>query len=545
MKYVVTLALFTALGGCGKNSTQSDGGGGTTDDMAMTSVEQDLGSGDMAMTGGAVKDMVLLHDLDNHVNLAIPPVAVPLTVDGGVDYYEMHVKPGQQQVLPGAKTTVWGFNGIWPGPTIIATLGRRVAMRVFNELPVVAGQPPDTITIHNHGHNVQAAFDGHPSNNTIPQTTPTVSSYRYEYPNMQQGGTAPNLKGAGTYFFHDHEMGLTGLHFYMGMAAFYIIHPPAGSTEAGLNLPSGSYDIPLMIQDRQFNADNSLNYVVNVVNGFQGNVVVVNGTPHPYISVARRKYRFRMLNGSNARRFDLGLSRGTMSEIGTDGGLLPSALTPPKIPLAPAERVEIVIDFAQYKIGDVITLTNDDPFPPPQTEILQFRVTRDETDTSSLPATLNSALPTLPANTRTRTLTFAFDSGNNRWTMNGHTYDPAAFEFGASAGDLTHLGDTETWTLTNSDPNTPHPFHQHLVEFQILNVCPLPAAPGCSSPPPATAIGWKDTVIVPPSSSVDIKMQFYYSANATDPFVAGPFVFHCHNLEHEDHAMMLQQNVSP
>jgi FtsP/CotA-like multicopper oxidase with cupredoxin domain len=325
-----------------------------------------------------------------------------------------------------------------------------------------------------------------------------------------------------------------------------LIHPQAGSTEAALNLPSGAFDIPLMIQDRSFNADNTLNYNVSFVNGFQGDVLVVNGTAHPYMDVARRKYRFQMLNASNARRLDVGLSSGSMYQISTDGGLLPTQLNPSKIPLAPAERVDVVIDFAQYALGDVVTLTNDDPFTPMQPEIIQFRVKTDQTDTSSLPVSLNGAFTpytaTTPATTRSRSITFDYDSTGGQWRMNGNTYNPTAFEF-----NTTHINDVEIWSLTNSDVThpIPHPFHQHLVQFQILDICPV-ATPNCGTAPPGPLSGWKDTVLVPASSIVRIKMKFYYSnpADIATAFASpAPYVFHCHNLEHEDHAMMLQQQI--
>ncbi len=534
MKRIGACALLLLVSGCGSGDSGGDAG---MPDLTAPGSEGgapvDLASRDLTTTG----DGGVGPDMDNHQALQAVPDAVPTTTDGGTDYYELHVKAGTAQPLPGAPTPIWGFNGQWPGPTIHATIGRPVTVRVFNDLPVA-----ENITIHNHGHNVAAAYDGHPSNNTIAQG----SFYDYHYPNMQQGGTAPNLQGAGTYFFHDHEQALTAPHFYKGIEAFYLIHPQAGSTEAALNLPSGQYDIPLMIQDRSFNADNSLNYNVSFVNGFQGDILVVNGTAHPYLDVARRKYRFRLLNASNARRLDVGLSKGSMYQISTDGGLLPTQLNPSKIPLAPAERVDIVIDFSQYQIGDVVTLTNDDPFTPLQPEILQFRVTSNATDNSSLPVTLNSAFTpytaSSPTTTRTRSLNFDYDATGGEWRINGNTYNPTAFEF-----NDTKLGDVEIWSLTNADVThpIPHPFHQHLVEFQIIDICPT-SNPTCGSAPPGPQSGWKDTVLVQPSTVVRVKMKFYYSAaDLNTAFAAANnYVFHCHNLEHEDHAMMLQQQIS-
>jgi spore coat protein A len=286
-------------------------------------------------------------------------------------------------------------------------------------------------------------------------------------------------------------------------------------------------------------------YNAATVNGFQGDVLVVNGTPHPYLSVSRQKYRFRLLNAANARRIDVGLSTGTMYQIATDGGLLPSLQSPSRIALAPAERVDIVIDFAQYRIGDVVTLLNDDPFTPVLPEIIQFRVTSNATDTSALPTMLNTLYAPLPAATNTRTIVFARNAAGD-WQMNSLSYDPASIAF-----PDVKLNTVETWVLQNIDPLIPHPFHQHLVQFQIVDVCQMAAmscdacktAATCGSMPPATQQGWKDTVLIPPQTQVRVKMKFYYTG--TDTFNGGQYVFHCHNLEHEDHAMMLQQTVSP
>jgi spore coat protein A, manganese oxidase len=525
--------LSTTLSGCPADAPAD----AAVQDMTMTTDDDlSVGDNDLSLPDGG-SDMVSGPDLDNHLPLKLPADAVPLKQDGGVDYYELHVKEAQVQVFPGNKTTIWGFEGQWPGPTVHATLGRPTTIKIFNDLPV-----NEPLSIHNHGHNVVPAFDGHPSMFQIPQNT----SYEYRYPNMQEGGTPPNIGGASTYFFHDHVIDLTAPHFYKGIAAFYLIHPQAGSTEAALNLPSGAYDIPLMIQDKTFNADNSLAYNVSFINGFQGNTMVVNGTPNAYLNVARRKYRFRLLNASNARRINVGISSGSIFQIGTDGGLLRTLLNPSRIPMAPAERVDIVINFASFKIGDVVTLTNSDPFDPVLPEIIQFRVNRDEADTSSLPFNLNQQFTqyseSSPTTTREREVVFDFDNGAGQWRLNGQTFNAAATEF-----TTTKLGDVEVWTLKNDVPAQPipHPFHQHLIEFQVLSICPV-ATPNCGTAPPGTQSGWKDTVLVPAGSAVRIKQRFYYNGPTVSPSpFPGTYVFHCHNLEHEDHAMMLQQQIQP
>lgn len=549
---VVVLLLFGMVGACKQHEGAKDGSQPDLTDVGdLAGIDQaipDMADSDAGPVGG---DLGPGADLDDHQALKFPPNATPLKQDGGVDYYEMHVKEGMQQVLPGNQTAVWGFEGMWPGPTIRATMGRQVTLKVFNELP-----ENESISIHNHGHNTAPAFDGHPSDNTIAQN----ASYEYKYPNKQMGGTAPDYVGAGTYFFHDHQQGLTAPHVYKGMAAFYILSPAANSKESKLNLPSGAYDVPLLIQDRRFNADNSLQYAVNVVNGVFGDKMMVNGTYRPYFEVARRKYRFRILNGSNARRMVVSLSSGSMAQIGSDGGLLPMQISVPSIALGPAERADVVIDFAKYKIGDVVVLENDDTTPPLLQEILQFRVARNEIDNSALPSTLDAGFTRYtvdtPTTTRTRDVTFSFEAGE--WKMNGKTYNPSAFEFGTDSvtTNNTKLGDVEIWNIINSDVTNaiPHPFHQHMVQFQVLDICPV-STPACGTAPPASQSGWKDTVLVPANSIVRIKMPFYFtgylgSETAADLFQSssctncGSYVFHCHNLEHEDHLMMLQQRIS-
>ncbi len=525
MKHLVLSLVIAGMAGCHSNKT-------TVMDAAPGDGGADMAPPDLSATDlGSMPDLVSPPP-DPHQPLSLIPAAVPTSVDGGADNYDIHVKAGTQQVLPGPATPIWGFNGMWPGPTINATMGRTVRVTIHNDLPVA-----ENITIHNHGHNVQAAYDGHPSNNTIPQG----SQYTYQYQNMQQGGASPDYIGAGTYFYHDHEMGLTAPHFYKGIEGFYLIHPRSDSKEAALNLPSGEYDIPLMIQDRNFDANNNLVYnAPAVVPGFEGSVLVVNGTAHPYLNVATHKYRFRLLNGSNARTLIVGISSGTMKQIGTDGGLLGTTLNVTSLPLAPAERADIVLDFTKNNVGDIVTLTNSDTFSPSLPEILQFRVTSTTTDTSALPIALNAAFQrysdSTPPNSSPTPRPVVFDINNNEWRMNGHTYDPAQIEF-----PNIKIGNVEEWVLTN-DSATPHPFHQHLVQFQILSVCAA-NSPGCGAAPALSAQGWKDTVLVASQTQVVIKMKFYYSG--PDAFVAGDYVFHCHNLEHEDHAMMLQETVSP
>jgi spore coat protein A len=431
--------------------------------------------------------------------LPIPPVLVPRR-EGAADVYEVTARRGEAQPLPGAPTKVWGFDGAWPGPTIAATRGRPVLLRVRNGLD-------EPISVHNHGHTVAAASDGHPVDYVRPGAEKT-----YEYPNQQSGGT---------YWYHDHAMGLTGPHVYRGLAGMYLIHDPS---EDALGLPSGAYDVPLVLQDRLFDAQNALSYSADagtIFKGFIGNTLCVNGVHSPRFEVAARKYRLRILNGSNARNFRLALSTGhPVAQVASDGSLLGAPVVREAVDLSPSERCDVVVDFARYSVGTSVVLRNLDPTWPELPDVLRFDVTRREDDPSRVPgklATIERLDVSRPA--ARRTVRFQLDGG--KWTMNGLHFDPGRIDF------RPRLGTTEVWTLHNAEPTQMHPFHRHLVPFQVLDV-------DGAAPPPELG-GWKDTVAVGPGSRVRIAMQFQR--------FAGVYVFHCHKLEHEDHAMMLQEEV--
>lgn len=442
----------------------------------------------------------------------LPPVLQPTSTDGSTDFYALTVKPGKAQMKSGSATPIVGFNGMFPGPTIIATRGRAVQVTQTNGWT-------ENITIHNHGHKVAADSDGHPTDYIVPG-----ASKVYNYPNDQR---------AATYWYHDHTMDLTGSHVYQGLAAFYVIHDP---TEDALNLPSGSYDIPLLIQDKSFNADNSLAYnSPNIFRGQLGDTAVVNGVATPYLDVSTRKYRLRLLNGSNSRPLTIQLQVGggaaeTFQVIASDGGLLQAPVSVTSLSMAPAERYDIIVDFARYPIGTKLTMINTDTTAdgngnggggPSLTQIMQLVIAHQENDTSTVPATLSGITRLAPAQAAsTQNITFNFSS--NDWTMNGLNYDPARID------ETSKLGTVYIWALDNQT-GIMHPFHKHLAQFNILDIN--------GQPPPAYAAGWKDTVQVPAKGTAHIIFK--------DETFTGTYVFHCHKLEHEDHRMMLQEQVTP
>jgi spore coat protein A len=438
-------------------------------------------------------------------SLPIPPTLAPYATDATTDYYQLTMRQAPLAVLPGLQTTVWGFNGQYPGPTIRARRGRRAVVRQTNALP--AG-----LTVHLHGGHAPASSDGHPNDLIAPG-----GSREYIYPNSQT---------AATLWYHDHTMMATAPNVYRGLAGFYLL---GDDVEDGLNLPSGEYDVPLLLQDRQFNADGSLFYPppgsFEAVHGFNGDTMLVNGAPQPRFAVARRKYRFRLLNGANVRDFTLALRNGAatvpLTQIGGDGGLLPAPVVRNEILIWPAERIEVVIDFAAFPIGAQLVLVNTQETGT-LANLLRFDVARDAADTSALPGVLRPIAPLNPAAAAaTRPFALAFQPIRGAWVINGQVYDPGRIDF------QTALGSTEIWTFQSPPGLITHPMHMHHAFFQILDR-------NGAAPPPWEA-GWKDTVAVGPGETVRVIARF-------DNY-SGPYVFHCHKLEHEDHEMMGQFRV--
>jgi FtsP/CotA-like multicopper oxidase with cupredoxin domain len=342
------------------------------------------------------------------------------------------------------------------------------------------------------------------------------------------GGTArhiyPNDHRAATLWYHDHAMDQTGHNNFMGLGGgLYIIQDDA---ETNLQLPGGAYDVPLIIQGRTFTPDGS--FVFDDANKFgaASDVTLVNGAPWPRMEVARRKYRFRILNAANAEFYALALDSGRpLVQIATDGGLLPAPVRSDSIILSMAERIEIVMDFADYPLGATVVLQNR--WPEGAGDIMRFDVVRDAKDDSILPDTL-STIDALPESHAVRTRTFdigpilAASFPPVTFSINGMSFDPDRVDA------APRLDDVEIWRFrTGGVVRHHHPMHIHLVNFQILDRNGAPPAP--------YEAGWKDTVRVGPHDDVRVIARF--------SGYRGKYLLHCHNLAHEDHAMMARFDV--
>jgi len=473
--------------------------------------------------------------------LPVPGVLAPVgTRADGVPQYEVPITQQQQQLhrdLP--PSDVWTYAGSYPGPTIEAVTGQPIEVKYINDLPPgthylqvdTCAHGPNywdnspRVVPHLHGGHIPSRFDGYPEYDFLPGEFDV-----YEYPNNQP---------AATLWYHDHSLGITRLNVYMGLAGFYLIRD---GVEAGLGLPSGEYEIPIVVQDRQFNPDGSLYYPPALETNFYGDKAVVNGKVWPYLNVRQGKYRFRFLNGSSARVYELRLENTAAPEqvipfdlIGTDGGLVGAPQPLGAITMAPAERVDVVVDFSGFAPGTEIVLRNDEGTTPLLPDIMKFIVQPQGGFTGPLPAALQS-VPPIPESQAARTRLFRLIRDTDtctpgQWLI--ESLDSQGNFIGLYWDDITEmpvLGDTEIWEFDNFT-DMMHPIHVHLVQFQVLDKTDrFTGQPIALEPWEINT--WKDTVPVPPHSNVRVIMRF--------EDYPGKFAYHCHILDHEDHEMMRQ-----
>jgi FtsP/CotA-like multicopper oxidase with cupredoxin domain len=431
-------------------------------------------------------------------DLPILPELVPVRRTRDADVYDVTIREGLADVLPGFETPIYGYEGVYPGPVIHARKGRMAVVRQRNLLAFDSN-------VHLHGGYVPAAHDGHPMDIIRPG-----DSFDYQYPNDQDGAFL---------WYHDHAHGRTAKTLYYGLVAPYVLHD---EREEDLDLPQGDYDVPLVIHDHAFNRDGSFRYVENVDVGFRGDTILVNGTVSPRMRVRRRKYRFRLLNASNARGYRLALGRGrSMTQVASDGGLLGRPVVRREVLIEPAERVEIVIDFRHYAPGTELVLHNR-AGEESTVAVMRFDVERGGgSEDFRVPRRLRSFAPLPRPNASRRwDLTLAASTAGVQWQINGKGFDPDRVDV------KPRLGSTEIWQFTNPS-NRVHPMHLHGMLFRLLERSTGVVHPGDR--------GWKDTVGVQPGETVRLQPWF-----APYP---GRYVFHCHALEHGDKAMMLQLEV--
>ena len=456
------------------------------------------------------------------VPFAVPPVAVPVRSDAAADYYRIRMRAVSAEILPGFRTTVYGYDGSVPGPTFKVRQGRPIVVRQINELPArhaTLRYEPYT-SVHLHGSASLPQFDGYASDITRP------GQYKdYHYPNFQN---------ARTLWYHDHGVHHTAENVYQGLAGQYHLSDPK---EQALGLPTGEFDVPLTIGDAMFDTAGQLLFSLDDSHGMFGDVILVNGRPWPAMKVKRRRYRFRFLNGSISRSYSLSLSTGDpFTFIATDGGLMPTPQLSRDFRFASGERYEVVIDFAKYPSGTRIVLKNTSPRKNTDYDgienVMAFDVVGDPFDrtNNAVPAQLDPGSPVMALSVAqsVRTRNMRLQRGGGLWTINKRTWaDVEASEFRLLEAE-PRSGDVEIWELENKSGGWFHPMHIHLVDFKLLDRNGKPRAPYEAGP--------KDVAYVGENEKVRVLARFTG---------AGKYMFHCHNVIHEDHDMMVQFRVVP
>lgn len=490
--------------------------------------------------------------------LPFPPVILPGgTIEsefGPAEHYLIDVLANRKEYIPGLRSWIWGFNGMHPGPTIIAQLGQPSVVSFTNGVP-------GKIIIHLHGGHQPHRHDGFAADFIAPG-----ESRDFHYPNR------PEAQRGHTLWYHDHREEVTTQHVYLGMAAFYILNDEYESVlRAERILPSGFAgdvtgraslqpvlsreevrDIPLVLQDRTIvPGDGRLFFHLKPGDkGHQGDLFLVNGAVQPRLEVTKGRYRFRILNGSPARDWNIALSLSpdrlvgdmTFMQIGTEGGLMIRAVERRNVLIGVAERYEVIVDFSQVPVGTSIYLINvwgeelwkeDDPLP-----IMRFDVIgegRDDTVAIQEGQFLRDVeARTFPDPSRVvRHREFVFERKGGIWVINGLPWDE-------ERDDAHPVGDTvESWDLVNKSGGWVHPIHLHEEFFRVLERNEGPA-------PAYEALGYKETTRLGPNERVRILKYFspeFVSPPGSDR--AGRFMMHCHISDHEDHHMMTVFHIVP
>ncbi len=494
------------------------------------------------------QDNLLVSSPTKQPVLSTPAAAVP------AELVEISLKaaPGRFQILPGAETRLWHYQadllqgspaslqflpGAYPGPVL--RLSRGQVLRVHFE-----NQIKEPTTIHWHGLSVPAEMDGHPRDAVNDGAT-----FVYEFPVINR---------AGTYWFHPHPHQRTGPQVYYGLAGLLIVSDEA---EAALGLPSGEFDLPLVLQDRLFDDQNQLDYSGDPMVGFLGDRILVNGQVDYRLEVSASPYRLRLLNGSNARIYKLAWDDATpLTVIATDGGLLERPIQRGYVTLAPGERVELYADFSADKLGTHRRLVSQvfdvgeigmgammggrSTGLPQGGEmvVLQLAVTHTGQQDVPLPETLGNQgfYSERDAVNYRRPRRFDLTMHMSGF-INGRDFEMDS----VASHEVVRLGDLEVWEFNNlggrmgmmGGMDQPHPMHIHDVQFQVLERRLGDGSNQVYNSLSAGFVdhGWKDTVLVMPGEVVRVLVKFEH--------YAGLFLYHCHNLEHEDGGMMRNYRI--
>ncbi len=440
--------------------------------------------------------------------LPIPPLLQQTAVEGKTRLFDLTIQEGRVRFIGKEESKTLGYNGDYLGPTIRVRRGEKVSIRVNNTLDA-------RTTVHWHGAHVPAEADGGP-HQVIGAGEKWSATFTVDQP-------------AATLWYHPHALGTTAKQVYLGLAGLLIV-----DDEKSLSLPVpstyGVDDIPLIIQDRRFDRDGTFEYRPSrpdIIHGYAGNTVLVNGSVDPSLDVPKGIVRFRLLNGSNSSVYRIRISNDQpLFQIASDGGFLEAPVKLKQLVLTAGERAEILVDFGSHKTGDNVSFTLD-TLAGLTEQIIGFSVTSRNAAFNEIPAEL-VPIERIPVGQAAKTRRFNLETmGRGRMlTINGKNMRIDRID------EVVHLGNTEIWEISNRGMgmgmmNQAHSFHMHDIQFLILSI-------NGKVPPPALS-GWKDTVSVWPGDVVRVITTF--------EDYTGIYMYHCHLLEHEDNGMMGQFEI--
>jgi FtsP/CotA-like multicopper oxidase with cupredoxin domain len=466
--------------------------------------------------------------------------------------YEVH----QEEVLVSVHPELpiqrmWGFNGSVPPPTYVARYGEPILVRNYNDLPASnGGFGIQSVSTHLHNAHTPSESDGFPCD-----FFEVGQYYDQHYPNVLAGFSSTNppngdiRESLGTLWYHDHRVDFTSQNVYKGLAGFYLLFNDfdTGDETTGFRLPSfPDYDIPMIITDKNFDPQTGL-LAFDLANrdGVLGDKFLVNGKIQPFLEVKRRRYRFRWLNGGPSRFHKIYLTNPNSLNttnpfwvIANDGNLLPNPVQVSGVEIAVAERMDVIIDFSAFPAGTILRLENrleqcdgagptDNVLSAGQGDyLLEFRVVSDPvTDQSVNPATNPHFYDVPPLSSTNNCRSFDFDRRNGQWVINDKLFDCEDVAFRVKRNTA------EQWKLSGGF-DWQHPIHIHFEEFQITSRGD--SYSGGGSVPPIER-GRKDVVRLGRRDNVSLFIRFR-------DFV-GRYPMHCHNIVHEDHAMMLRFEI--
>ncbi len=454
----------------------------------------------------------------------------------GKRVFDLAIQQGTSHFLPQKKTATLGYNNAYLGPVLRMRDGEQVSFHIKNNLR-------ESVSTHWHGMHVPAHADGGPHQPIAPGKTWS--------PSFQV------KQKSGTFWYHAHLPGKTGRHVYQGLAGMIIVDDDESRS---LPLPKeyGVDDIPLIVQDRRFHRNGEFQYISMMPDrmmGMAGNVILVNGTAHPQLTLKRQRTRLRLLNGSNARIYNFGFDDNrSFYQIATDGSLLAKAVRRKRLRLAPGERAEILVDFEPNSQANLMTYPDRSAGSSmgmmrmmsrnnETMQIISLRAGSLGASDMTLPKHLIEVPNWSPSNAD-KIRRFDLQGGmmgmmggmgrgsgmmggggmmSNMWRINGKAMKLSRID------ERVALNSIEIWEISNSSMMV-HPFHIHDIQFRIIDRNGRPAL--------AHEQGLKDTVLVNTGETVRVIAEFKDYANSKIPYM-----YHCHNLEHEDGGMMGQFTV--